>query len=183
MFEFTYLLFFLRWCARRIELADILFGLDAILFDCKLFPLWCCIEFSLLPCKLLLTITRDAPSKRSFRLSPTKRKFGKRIQHVFTVHEPDIPWHLHSWRISDWTCCKLNEKKRKKINKILISHLDVFLNRKWSINLKYRYKLLELFIPFYKFQYLIGSKKKKKNNLKNESLFHWITSISWLQFS
>lgn len=59
-----------------------------------------------LPRKLLLTITRDAPSKRSLRLSPTIRKAGNRIQHVLMVHDPDIPWHLHSWCISDWTCCK-----------------------------------------------------------------------------
>lgn len=95
-----------------------LFWLDAMLFDCKLLLLWCWIEFSLLPCKLLLTITRDAPSKRSFKLSPTNRKFGKRIQHVFTVHEPDIPWHLHSWRISDCTCCKEIEIRKKIINLI-----------------------------------------------------------------
>uniref|UniRef100_A0A1B0BRQ2 Uncharacterized protein n=1 Tax=Glossina palpalis gambiensis TaxID=67801 RepID=A0A1B0BRQ2_9MUSC len=40
---------------------------------------------------LLVIITREAPSKRSLRLSPITRKFAKRIQHVFTVHEPDMP--------------------------------------------------------------------------------------------
>lgn len=119
--DWTYLLFFLWWCGRRIELADILFGLDAELSALMLLIPCNGIELSLLPRKLLATITRDAPSKRSFKLSPTKRKFGKRIQHVFTVHEPDIPWHLHSCRISDCTCCnrrlamrKKEEKKRQK---------------------------------------------------------------------
>lgn len=114
----AYLLFFRRcWARPRTELADILFGLDAILFDCKLLLVWCWMEFSLLPCKLLPTATRDAPSKRSFRLSPTIRKLGKRIQHVFTVHEPDIPWHLHSWRISLCTCYREREKERERDGK------------------------------------------------------------------
>lgn len=93
-----------------MEFDEILFGLGAILFVSN----W--IAFSLVACTLLLTITRDAPSKRSFRLSPIIRKFGKRIQHVFTVHDPDIPWHLHSWRISLWTCCKKKRKKNVLIN-------------------------------------------------------------------
>lgn len=41
--------------------------------------------------------------KRSLRKSPTVRKLGRRIQQVRTVQEPDMPWHLHSWRISDDT--------------------------------------------------------------------------------
>lgn len=54
-------------------------------------------------------MTRDAPSKPSFNASPTDRKLGSRIQHVLTVQDPDIPWHLHSWRISVCTCCGQNE--------------------------------------------------------------------------
>lgn len=110
----TYLLFFLCWCGRRIEFADMLFGLDAELSELMLLMPCNGIELSLLPRKLLATITRDAPSKRSFKLSPTKRKFGKRIQHVFTVHEPDIPWHLHSCRISDCTCCNRRLEKGRE---------------------------------------------------------------------
>lgn len=106
-----YLLFLLLWWLRRTDFDDILFGLDAILFDCRLLLCW--MAFSLVPCALLLTITRDAPSKRSLRLSPTIRKLGKRIQQVLTVHDPDMPWHLHSCRISVWTCylCAGEEKK------------------------------------------------------------------------
>jgi hypothetical protein len=109
-FQVTYLLNFLLCCPLCcIELLlTTLFGLDAMLFTVfMLLPdaRWP-IALSLLPRKLLLTITRDAPSKRSLRLSPTTLKLGSRIQQVLTVHEPDMPWHLHSWRISDWTCCK-----------------------------------------------------------------------------
>uniref|UniRef100_A0A182UEV7 Uncharacterized protein n=1 Tax=Anopheles melas TaxID=34690 RepID=A0A182UEV7_9DIPT len=57
-------------------------------------------SFTLVLRKLLLTMTRDAPSNRSFSMSPIVRKLFSRIQHVFIVHEPDIPWHLHSCRIS-----------------------------------------------------------------------------------
>lgn len=85
------------------------------------------IAFSLLLFrKLLVTMTREAPSKRSFRLSPTTRKLGNRIQHVFTVQLPDIPWHLHSWRISDWTCC--NEKREIfSFNSIDFSFFESFI--------------------------------------------------------
>lgn len=93
-----------------MEFDDMLFGLTGMLFDGMLLLCRCWMAFSLVPCALLVTITRDAPSKRSFKLSPTIRKFGKRIQHVFTVHEPLIPWHLHSCRISLWTCWNENKK-------------------------------------------------------------------------
>lgn len=63
--------------------------------------------FSLLFLRLLLTWTLDAPSKRSFSESPITLKFGNRIQQVLTEQEPDIPWHLHSSRISAWTCWKI----------------------------------------------------------------------------
>lgn len=52
----------------------------------------------------LPTITRDAPSNLSLRLSPIDRNTGSLIQQVFTVQDPDMPWHLHSCFISDWTC-------------------------------------------------------------------------------
>lgn len=123
-----YLLFFRLWWSRRIELDEILFGLDAILFDWRLLLLMCWMAFSLGPCALLLTITRDAPSNRSFKLSPTIRKFGNRIQHVFTVHDPDIPWHLHSWRISLWTCCE-KRRKKKTFHK---SHSKRFFITRWN---------------------------------------------------
>lgn len=61
---------------------------------------------SLFCLRLLLTITFEAPSNLSLRLSPMCLKLGSRIQHVFTVQEPDIPWHLHSCRISVCTCCE-----------------------------------------------------------------------------
>lgn len=109
----VYLLCFRRrWWSRRTEFDDMLFGLGGMLFDGMLLLCRCWIAFSLVPCALLVTITRDAPSKRSFKLSPTIRKFGKRIQHVFTVQLPLMPWHLHSWRISLWTCW--NGRKRKQ---------------------------------------------------------------------
>lgn len=122
----THLLFFLLCNPRALtELLDMLFELDATFseFDALL---WCCIEFSLLPPrKLLLTITREAPSKRSFKLSPTMRNVGNRIQHVLTVHEPDIPWHLHSWRISAWTCCKWKEINCYSRGPIVAALLDI----------------------------------------------------------
>lgn len=132
----NYLLFFLRWWSRRMEFDDMLFGLGAMLFDGILLLCWCVIEFSLAPFALLLTITRDAPSNRSFRLSPTNRKFGKRIQHVFTVHEPDIPWHLHSWRISLWTCYLFAKKKkwkeRMKYIQNFINHIQWDFITRWN---------------------------------------------------
>lgn len=122
-----YLLFLRRCCGSRIELVDILFALDAMLFDCKLLLLWCWIEFSLFPCKLFPTATLDAPSNRSFKLSPTIRKFGKRIQHVLTVHDPDIPWHLHSCRISLWTCWNQTKIKREKNHQKTVEQNRLFL--------------------------------------------------------
>ncbi len=104
LFNFLFLLP-LDW----IALLDTLFGLEAIFFDVLIRWL---IAFSLVFRKLFVTCTREAPSKRSFKLSPTVRKLGNLIQQVFTVQEPDIPWHLHSWRISDWTCCNEKEKLR-----------------------------------------------------------------------
>lgn len=128
-------MFFLCWCGRRIELADMLFGLWAEFSILMLLMPCNGIEFSLLPRKLLATMTRDAPSKRSFKLSPTKRKFGKRIQHVFTVHEPDIPWHLHSWRISDCTCYfYLVNGGKKENNKIMINALYEYCIYMWYLN-------------------------------------------------
>lgn len=52
----------------------------------------------------------DAPSKRSLMLFPMSRKEGSRIQQVLTVQLPDIPWHLHSRRISCCTCYYFNNK-------------------------------------------------------------------------
>lgn len=54
----------------------------------------------------LFTWMRVAWSNRSLMESPMTRKFGRRIQQVFTEQDPDIPWHLHSSRISSCTCCK-----------------------------------------------------------------------------
>lgn len=45
---------------------------------------------------LLLIITLMAPSKRAFNRSPTSLKCGIFSQQVFTEHEPERPWHLHS---------------------------------------------------------------------------------------
>lgn len=74
-----------------------------------------------------VTRMREAPSNLSLRLSPTILKLGKRIQHVLVVHEPDIPWHLHSWRISDATCCN-KSKKRKTLKNKLKSFCNMFIN-------------------------------------------------------
>lgn len=83
------------------------------------------IWFSLLFLWLLLTWTRDAPSNRSLSESPITRKFGNRIQHVFTEQDPDIPWHLHSSRISAWTCCKKKEKWRLIIERSKLNLLQM----------------------------------------------------------
>lgn len=103
--HFSYLFCFLWFCPTLwTEFVSLtLFEFCAMfLFLLLLRVIW----FSLLFLRLLLTCTRDAPSNRSFSESPMTRKLGKRIQHVLTEQDPDIPWHLHSSRISCWTCCK-----------------------------------------------------------------------------
>lgn len=110
----SYLFCFLWfWPFRCTEFVSLrLFEFDAMfLFLRLLLVIW----FSLLLfLRLLLTWTLDAPSNRSLSESPITRKFGNRIQQVLTEHDPDIPWHLHSSRISDWTCCK--RKRKIEIN-------------------------------------------------------------------
>lgn len=103
--SFTYRFCFLWFCAPLLTELVSLTLLEfwaMFLFLRLLLVIW----FSLLLLRLLLTWTLDAPSNRSLSESPITRKFGNRIQHVLTEQDPDIPWHLHSSRISDWTCFK-----------------------------------------------------------------------------
>lgn len=122
----THLLIFLWFCPRACtELLVTLFD-TAFLFVLILLLM----AFSLFVfLRLLLTCTRDAPSKRSFRLSPTTRNVGSLIQHVFTEHEPLIPWHLQSSRISVWTCCNERKKYIKLITKF---HLEEKVECNWN---------------------------------------------------
>lgn len=41
-------------------------------------------------------VTLAAPSNLSFSLVPTSRNKGSLRQHVFSVQEPDMPWHLQT---------------------------------------------------------------------------------------
>lgn len=43
--------------------------------------------------------TSVAPSNFSFRTFPTLRNGGMAFQQVFTSHDPETPWHLHSTRM------------------------------------------------------------------------------------
>lgn len=113
------------------------------------------IWFSLLFLILLLFCTFVAWSNRSFRLSPMTRKFGRRIQQVFTEQDPDIPWHLHSSRISVCTCCNNREKRevRSIIEWVILENssfiwwepLKIFLGRYLSGNINGVYmKIIQL---------------------------------------
>nr|CAD7445994.1 unnamed protein product [Timema bartmani] len=42
------------------------------------------------------TLTWDAPSNLAASESPTCLNWGNLRQHTLTLHEPDIPWHLHT---------------------------------------------------------------------------------------
>lgn len=136
--KLTYRFIFL-WCEvclLLIELLIKLLGLDWLL--CTLLLPIRLIVFSFDGRRLFVTITLEAPSNRSFRLSPTTRKLGNRIQHVLTVQLPDIPWHLHSCRISACTCCYVSitdrswefnhVRREKKGKKILVSSLHELYN-------------------------------------------------------
>lgn len=87
------------------------------------------IWFSLLFFMPLLTWTRVAWSNRSFKASPMTRKFGKRIQQVFTEQDPDIPWHLHSSRISACTCWNNKEKDFSLFRSIIFERYTWDVNR------------------------------------------------------
>ncbi len=65
--------------------------------------------------------------KRSFRKSPTTRKLGSLIQHVLTVQDPDIPWHLHSCCISDATVCRERNENEDILWKIIYTLIFQFL--------------------------------------------------------
>lgn len=126
------LIFFCWWLRAWIELLETLFGLEPTwfgLFNPFGFARFDSVASLTVVRKLFETITRDAPSKRSFSRSPTTRKLGRRIQQVFTVHEPDIPWHLHSCRISDCTCWKREREDIDIINRWKIIYDRGDLNR------------------------------------------------------
>lgn len=170
----TYRFCFLWLCPRPCTefVSRALFELMFLLLLLLFLMIW----FSLLLfLRLLFCWIFVAASNRSFSESPMTRKFGKRIQQVFTEQDPDIPWHLHSSRISACTCCTKKIKKREfVINSMAL--VSRFYSNKIRDSKEKCFKFVKL-----NWQELIWSLTSLQKKLQHDSMTSLSTEWKWIQ--